>query len=149
MSKQVNKIVVYLVTYHKQTLNFFKLRSEAKSIRHLSVLHRYQKGGVAVIFYLFHFCTKKENILLVRYCSDQSLNLYFNTLRRQVSLTKVVSYCLNANFRAIKGIVSRDFVVCFLVSFDRSDISTHQEQVLLLLKVRFRIEFFDFCVKYR
>jgi hypothetical protein len=28
-----------------------------------------------------------------------------------------------------KGIVSRDFVVCFLVSFDRSDISTHQERV--------------------
>jgi hypothetical protein len=46
----------------------------------------------------------------------------------------------------IKGIVSRDFVVCFLVSFDRSDIYTHQEWVLLLLKVRFRIEFFDFRV---
>jgi hypothetical protein len=37
-------------------------------------------------------------------------------------------------------------MVCFLVSFDRSYISTHQERVLLLLKVRFRIEFFDFCV---
>jgi hypothetical protein len=35
-----------------------------------------------------------------------------------------------------KGIVSRDFMVCFLVSFDRSDISTHQEWVLLLLKVK-------------
>jgi hypothetical protein len=46
----------------------------------------------------------------------------------------------------IKGIVSRGFVVCFLVSFDRSDISTHQEWVLLLLKVHFRIEFFDFRV---
>jgi hypothetical protein len=45
-----------------------------------------------------------------------------------------------------KGIVSRDFVVCFLVSFDRSDIYTPQEWVLLLLKVRFRIEFFDFRV---
>jgi hypothetical protein len=45
------------------------------------------------------------------------------------------------------GIVSRDFVVCFLESFDRSDISTHQERVLLLLKVRFRIEFFDFRVR--
>jgi hypothetical protein len=45
-----------------------------------------------------------------------------------------------------KGIVSRDFVVCFLVSFDRSDISTHQERVLLLLKVRFSIEFLDFRV---
>jgi hypothetical protein len=45
-----------------------------------------------------------------------------------------------------KGIVSRDFVVCFWVSFDRSHISTHQEWVLLLLKVRFRIEFFDFRV---
>jgi hypothetical protein len=37
-------------------------------------------------------------------------------------------------------------VVCFLLSFDRSDISTHQERVLLLLKVRFHIEFFDFRV---
>jgi hypothetical protein len=37
-------------------------------------------------------------------------------------------------------------VVCSLVSFDRSDISTHQEWVLLLLKVRFCIEFFDFRV---
>jgi hypothetical protein len=47
----------------------------------------------------------------------------------------------------LKGIVSRDFVVCFLVSFDRSDISIHQERVLLLLKVRFRNEFFDFRVR--
>jgi hypothetical protein len=46
----------------------------------------------------------------------------------------------------LKGIVSRDFVVCFLVSFDRSYISTHKEQVILLLKVRFRTEFFDFRV---
>jgi hypothetical protein len=38
-------------------------------------------------------------------------------------------------------------VVCLLVSFNRFDISTHQEQVLLLLKVRFRIEFFDFRVR--
>jgi hypothetical protein len=46
----------------------------------------------------------------------------------------------------IKGIVSRDFIVCFLVSFDRSDISTQQEWVLLLLKVRFCIKFFYFRV---
>jgi hypothetical protein len=37
-------------------------------------------------------------------------------------------------------------VVCFLVSFDRSYISTHQERVFLLLKVHFHIEFFDFRV---
>jgi hypothetical protein len=36
--------------------------------------------------------------------------------------------------------------MCFLVAFDRSDISTHQEWVLLLLKVRFGIEFFNFRV---
>jgi hypothetical protein len=40
--------------------------------------------------------------------------------------------------KQFEGIVSRDFVVCFLVSFDRSHISTHQEWVLLLLKVFFR-----------
>jgi hypothetical protein len=34
-----------------------------------------------------------------------------------------------------------------IVSFDRSDISAHQERVLLLLKVRFRIEFFNFHVR--
>jgi hypothetical protein len=49
-------------------------------------------------------------------------------------------------FKKLKGIVSRDFVVCFLVSFDRYDISTHNEWVLLLLKFRFRLEFFDFHV---
>jgi hypothetical protein len=43
-----------------------------------------------------------------------------------------------------KGIVSRDFVVCFFVSFVRSDISTHQEWVLLLLKVCFCVQFFIF-----
>jgi hypothetical protein len=35
-------------------------------------------------------------------------------------------------------------MVCFLVSLDRSYISTHQEQILLLLKVNFHIKFFDF-----
>jgi hypothetical protein len=46
----------------------------------------------------------------------------------------------------VKGIVSRDFVVCFSVSFDRSYISTHQERALLLIKVPFSIDFFDFRV---
>jgi hypothetical protein len=56
-------------------------------------------------------------------------------------------YCIVwLNVQLLKGIVSRDFVVCFLVSFDRSNIYTHQERVLLLLKVRFRIKFFDFRV---
>jgi hypothetical protein len=47
-----------------------------------------------------------------------------------------------------KRIVSRDFVVCFLwyVSFDRSEVCTHAERVRLLLKFRFRVEFFDFHV---
>jgi hypothetical protein len=48
--------------------------------------------------------------------------------------------------RVIDTVVSQDCVVCFLESFDRSDISTHQEWVLLLLKVRFHIEFFDFRI---
>jgi hypothetical protein len=39
------------------------------------------------------------------------------------------------------------FCGMFFVSFDRSDISAHEERVLLLLKVRFRIEFFDFRVR--
>jgi hypothetical protein len=72
-------------------------------------------------------------------------------------MSEIVLILLNTSFvsflsrflakSGFKGIVSRDFVVCFLVSFDRSDISTHQEGVLLLLKVRFRIEFFDFRVR--
>jgi hypothetical protein len=65
---------------------------------------------------------------------------------RKVSLHLKENLLLKRFFYNFKGIVSRDFVVCFLVSFDRSDISSHQERVLLLLKVRFRIEFFDFHV---
>jgi hypothetical protein len=41
-------------------------------------------------------------------------------------------------FASLKGIVSRDFIVCFLVSFDRSEVSTHKEWVHLILKFRFR-----------
>jgi hypothetical protein len=48
--------------------------------------------------------------------------------------------------RQFKGIVSRDFVVCFLVSFNRYEVPTHMECVLLLLKFRFRVEFLDFCI---
>jgi hypothetical protein len=44
----------------------------------------------------------------------------------------------------IKGIVSRDLHICFLVSIDRSEIPTHTKRVRLLLKFRFRVEFFDF-----
>jgi hypothetical protein len=46
----------------------------------------------------------------------------------------------------VKGIVSRDLHICFLIPFDRSEVSTHQERVLLLLKFRFRVEFFNFRV---
>jgi hypothetical protein len=46
----------------------------------------------------------------------------------------------------LKGIVSRDFVVSFLVSFDRLEVPTHTERVRLLLILRFRIKFFDFRV---
>jgi hypothetical protein len=34
----------------------------------------------------------------------------------------------------------------FLVSFDRSEVPTHMEWVLLLLKFRFRVEFFAFRI---
>jgi hypothetical protein len=59
---------------------------------------------------------------------------------------KPVAEFTKLSIKALKGIVSRDFVVCFLVSIDRSDISTHQEWVLMLLKVRFDVEFFDIRV---
>jgi hypothetical protein len=39
--------------------------------------------------------------------------------------------------KTFEGIVSRDFVVCFLVSFDRSEVPTHKERILLLLKFNF------------
>jgi hypothetical protein len=41
----------------------------------------------------------------------------------------------------LKGIISRDFVVCFLVSFYRSEVCKHAKRVCLLLKFRFRVEF--------
>jgi hypothetical protein len=71
------------------------------------------------------------------------------TLQIQHCLKSVFNFVLikkSWKFYRIKGIVSRDFMLCFLVSFDRSYISTHQERVLLLLKVHFRIEFFYFRV---
>jgi hypothetical protein len=47
---------------------------------------------------------------------------------------------------SVKGIVSPDFVICFLVSIDRSEVPTHKERVHLLLKFCFCVEFFDFRV---
>jgi hypothetical protein len=44
------------------------------------------------------------------------------------------------NLSMIKGIVSRDFVVCFLVSFDSSEVPTPTELVHLLFKFRFRLK---------
>jgi hypothetical protein len=41
----------------------------------------------------------------------------------------------------LKGIVSRDLNICFLVPFDRS---TSDGALRLLSKIRFRVEFFDF-----
>jgi hypothetical protein len=49
----------------------------------------------------------------------------------------------------IKGIVSRNFVVCFLVPFDSSEVPTHSELVHLLFKFRFRVKFCDFCASVR
>jgi hypothetical protein len=43
-----------------------------------------------------------------------------------------------------KRIVSRDFVVIFLVSFDRSDISTHQEWFFFAFKSSFSYRIFRF-----
>jgi hypothetical protein len=79
-------------------------------------------------------------------CKVQGFNVWvpWNILKELISTDD--ESVIRELSHLFKGIVSRDFVVCFLVSFDRSYISTHQERVLLLLKVRFRIEFFDFCV---
>jgi hypothetical protein len=38
------------------------------------------------------------------------------------------------------------FLGMLLVSFDRSEVPTYTECVRLLLKLRFRVEFFDFRV---
>jgi citrate lyase synthetase len=53
-------------------------------------------------------------------------------------------FCSTHDTFVLKGIVSRDFVVCFLVSFNRSEVPTYNERVHLLLKFRFRVKFFDF-----
>jgi hypothetical protein len=45
-----------------------------------------------------------------------------------------------------EGIASRDFVVCFLVSKDRSEVCTQAERIHVLLKFSFCVEFFDFRV---
>jgi hypothetical protein len=53
--------------------------------------------------------------------------------------------CIKNNEMLFKRIVSRDFVVCFLVSFARSEVPTHTECVRLLLKLHFCFELFDFA----
>jgi hypothetical protein len=37
--------------------------------------------------------------------------------------------------------ISQNFVLCFMVSFDRYDVPTHTERCYLLLKLLFRVEF--------
>jgi hypothetical protein len=44
----------------------------------------------------------------------------------------------------VKGIVSRDLQICFLVPFDRSKVPTPYRTVRLLFKSRFNVLFFDF-----
>jgi hypothetical protein len=56
----------------------------------------------------------------------------------------IALYALVKNI--FKGIVSRNFLVCLLMSFDRCEVPTQKERVLLLLKFRFRVEFFDFRI---
>jgi hypothetical protein len=82
---------------------------------------------------------KTANVTPERQAHDESLEDWADNLLG-------IKRMMDPSSLALKGIVSRDFVVCFLVSFDRSDISTHQEWVLLLLKVSFCIKFFDFRV---
>jgi hypothetical protein len=60
-------------------------------------------------------------------------------MNSQVIIYAMVMYLL-------KGIVSRELVVCSLVSFYRSEVPTHTDRVRLLVKFRFRVEFLDFRV---
>jgi hypothetical protein len=49
------------------------------------------------------------------------------------------------NKNVVEGIVSQDFVVCFLASFDWYKVPTHQELVHLLLKIVFVSKFLIFA----
>jgi hypothetical protein len=73
----------------------------------------------------------------MQYCTVQYIRTKTSSIFSVLKTTRVLLF---------KGIVSRDFGVCFLVSFDRSEVPTHQERFHLLLKFRFRVEFFDFRV---
>jgi hypothetical protein len=67
----------------------------------------------------------------------------------KLSITWIKDAATLQSTQWIKGIVSRDFAVCFLVSFDRSEVCIHAGAcVRLLLKFRFRNEFFNFRVAY-
>jgi hypothetical protein len=44
----------------------------------------------------------------------------------------------------VKGIVSQDFHICFLVSIDRSEVPAHKKRVRLLISFSCRI--FDFLL---
>jgi hypothetical protein len=97
----------------------------------------------SIIFeYLFIWCIFSERLhyifeILAQFCIllEQILYPYL-----------VIDHESHDFFYSVFLVVVLIFVVCFLVSFNWSDISSNQKWVLLLLKVRFLIEFSDFRI---
>jgi hypothetical protein len=108
----------------------------------------YDKSYPATKIYCvcFHITNLKNQLIEITYELQACLKQFIAILWIHCLVLRKTWLICVFNSLQFKGIVSRDLVVCFLVSFDRYDISTHQEWVLSLLKVRFRIEFFDFRV---
>jgi hypothetical protein len=115
--------------FAQQTCCFAKFRYEAKqAVLHFSLFFKRNETVrfacfVTIFFFLSNFVFHKEN----HRCRIGPPNYPVNNLK-------------------FKGIVERDFVVRFFMSFERSEVPKHKERVHLLLIFRFRVEFFDFRV---
>jgi hypothetical protein len=59
-------------------------------------------------------------------------------------MQKVYTKFKNCSEFQFRNVIERDFVECFLVSFDRSEVCTHVESLRLLLKNLFHVDLFLF-----
>jgi hypothetical protein len=102
----------------------------------------YFKGIVSLDFVVYFFMsfdrsevpTHKAQELLSIDLSNGAKSICANLVRLPFKKF-TFSIMTRVSAHAAKGIVSRDFVVCFLVTFDRSEVPTHKGQQLKIYRM--------------
>jgi hypothetical protein len=111
--------------FAKQTCCFAKFRYEAKqAVSHVSL-----------------FFKRNETVRFACFVTN-FFYLILSFINKIVDVGQGPTNYPENHFK-FKEIVSRDFVVCFLVSFE---VPKHKERVHLLFTFKFRAKFFDFRV---